>query len=137
MGIMNWKPEDATFYNLFRKSMRTPGGLCRKFGTFFMDCQYRRMLADGIFPGLEFKVAIEVSSRVGARCFYINQDIDVMVQQFSKVSSFYWLWFKYDRVRNEVEDTRSSVQEMQSCLKKLRPEIFKVIVEDRDKFNEP
>ncbi|KAI3871811.1 hypothetical protein MKW92_026291 [Papaver armeniacum] len=134
MGIMNWTPENATFYKLFRKSMRAPGGLCRKFGTHFMDCQYRRMLADGIFPGLEFKVAIEESSRVGARCFYIDQDIDDMLQQFSKVSSFYWLWFTYDRVRNEVEVTRSSVQEMQSSLKKLRPEIFKVIVEDRDKF---
>ncbi|KAI3952249.1 hypothetical protein MKW98_005944, partial [Papaver atlanticum] len=119
-GIMNWKPEDATFYKLFRKSMRAPGGLCRKFGTFFMDCQYRRMHADGIFPGLEFKVAIEESFKVGARCFYIDQDIN--------------LWFTYDRVRNEVEDTRSCVQEMQSSLKKLRLEIFKVMVEDRDKF---
>ncbi|KAI3886550.1 hypothetical protein MKW92_027285 [Papaver armeniacum] len=152
MGIMNWTPENATFYKLFRKSMRAPGGLCRKFGTFFMDCQYRRMLADGIFPGLEFKVAIEESSRVGARCFYIDQDIDVLIltffvfslvtyQQLSKVPSFDLLWKAYCDSKVCVltdfayaQCTRSFVREISGKEKKRCPDISKVIIEDRDKF---
>ncbi|XP_026393144.1 uncharacterized protein LOC113288343 isoform X2 [Papaver somniferum] len=79
------------------------------------------------------RVAMEESSRVGARCFYIDQDINVTLQQFSKVSSFYWLGFIISD-RDKVEYARSSVQEIQNTSKKLRPDLFKVMVEDRDKF---
>ncbi|RZC66050.1 hypothetical protein C5167_009746 [Papaver somniferum] len=136
MAIMEWKPEDDTsLYMLFRRSMRAAGGLCMKFVIFIESCRERRSHANGIFPGLEFKVAIEESSRVGARCFYIDQDMDVTLQQLCKVSTFYWLWSAYSTgVRGEVKYTRSFVQEMHSFQKELSPEIFKAMIEDRDKF---
>ncbi|KAI3945688.1 hypothetical protein MKW98_022962 [Papaver atlanticum] len=135
MRAMNWKPEDDTLYNLFRRSMRAPGGLCMKFGMFFPSYRYSLLHAHGVFPGLEFKVAMEESSRVGATCFYIDQDIAVTLQQLSKVSPFYLFREAYHtRVRDEVECTRSSVHEIDSFREKLRPELFEVMVEDRDKF---
>ncbi|KAI3945183.1 hypothetical protein MKW92_040690 [Papaver armeniacum] len=136
MAIMEWKPEDDTsLYMLFRRSMRAAGGLCMKFVIFIESCRERRSHANGIFPGLEFKVAMEESSRVGARCFYIDQDMDVTLQQLCKVSSFYWLWSAYSTgVRGEAKFTRSFVQEIHSFQKELSPEIFKAMIEDRDKF---
>ncbi|KAI3871813.1 hypothetical protein MKW92_026293 [Papaver armeniacum] len=136
MAIMEWKPEDDTsLYMLFRRSMRAAGGLCMKFVIFIESCRERRSHANGIIPGLEFKVAIEESSRVGARCFYIDQDMDVTLQQLCKVSSFYWLWSAYSTgVRGEAKFTRSFVQEIHSFQKELSPEIFKAMIEDRDKF---
>ncbi|KAI3973668.1 hypothetical protein MKW92_050653 [Papaver armeniacum] len=136
MAIMEWKPEDDTsLYMLFRRSMRAAGGLCMKFVIFIESCRERRSHANGIFPGLEFKVAMEESSRIGARCFYIDQDMDVTLQQLCKVSSFYWLWSAYSTgVRGEAKFTRSFVQEIHSFQKELSPEIFKAMIEDRDKF---
>ncbi|XP_026430980.1 uncharacterized protein LOC113328101 isoform X1 [Papaver somniferum] len=128
MAIMEWKPEDDTsLYMLFRRSMRAAGGLCMKFVIFIESCRERRSHANGIFPGLEFKVvAIEESSRVGARCFYIDQDMDVTLQQLCKVSSFYWLWSAYSTgVRGEAKFTRSFVQEIHSFQKELSPEILR------------
>ncbi|KAI3871810.1 hypothetical protein MKW92_026290, partial [Papaver armeniacum] len=118
---VNWKPEDDILYNLFCRSMRAPGGLCMKFGVFFLNYRYSLLHAHGIFPSLEFKVAMEESSTVGATCFYIDQDIAVMLQHLSKVSPFYLFREAYNtRVRDEVECTRSSSMVM--------------IEEDRDKF---
>ncbi|RZC66052.1 hypothetical protein C5167_009740 [Papaver somniferum] len=136
MGIMDWTPEDEISLSmLFRRSMRAAGGLCMKFVIFIESCRERRSHANGIFPGLEFKVAIEESSRVGARYFYIDQDMDVTLQQLCKVSSFYWRWDAYrTRVRDEAKCTRSFVQETHSFQKKLSPEFFEAMIEDRDKF---
>ncbi|KAI3871631.1 hypothetical protein MKW92_025389 [Papaver armeniacum] len=126
MAIMEWKPEDDTsLYMLFRRSMRAAGGLCMKFVIFIESCRERRSHANGIIPGLE----------VGARCFYIDQDMDVTLQQLCKVSSFYWLWSAYSTgVKGEAKFTRSFVQEIHSFQKELSPEIFKAMIEDRDKF---
>ncbi|RZC44182.1 hypothetical protein C5167_037130 [Papaver somniferum] len=149
-GIVDWKPEDDSLYKLFRESMRAPGGLCMKIGIFFLSCWYRRLHANGTFPGLEFKVAIEESSRVGATYFCIDQDSDVTLQQVSKVFSFNSLRKVYTRILDElkkprqmiqhhtdfidVEYTRSLVKEMGSYQKKLWPEFSEVMLEDRDKF---
>ncbi|RZC44180.1 hypothetical protein C5167_037126 [Papaver somniferum] len=149
-GLMNWKPEDDTLYKLFCRSMRSPGGLCMKVVNFIVSCWYCRLHAGGIFPGLEFKVAMEESSRVGARCSYIDQDHDVLIliffvlslvtlQQLSKVSSYGLLWKAYTRLRDEVKKsrqvikhhsdivngqyTRSNVQEIVNILKIICPEI--------------
>ncbi|KAI3945687.1 hypothetical protein MKW98_022961 [Papaver atlanticum] len=138
---MNWKPEDATLYKLFRKSIRAPGGLCMKIYIFILYYRSRQLHANGVFPGLEFKVAMEESSRVGARCFYIDQDIDVTRQQLSGVSSFDLLWKAYRDYRLSVctdfvdeKYTRSFVREISSIQKKRCPDVSKVIIEDRDKF---
>ncbi|KAI3846451.1 hypothetical protein MKW92_042923 [Papaver armeniacum] len=150
IGLMKWKPEEDTFCKLFRSSMRAPGGLCMKIYIFILNYWYHRLHADGIFPGLEFKVAMEESARVGALCICIDQDIDVTLLQLSKVSSFDLLWKAYARRRDEVkksrqtierhtdfidgEYTRSFVQEMCIFDKKLCPEISQVLIEDRDKY---
>ncbi|RZC90608.1 hypothetical protein C5167_029741 [Papaver somniferum] len=51
MKTMNWKPEDDTLYNLFHRSMTAPGGLCMKFGMFFLSYRERRLQANCIFLG--------------------------------------------------------------------------------------
>ncbi|KAI3871814.1 hypothetical protein MKW92_026294 [Papaver armeniacum] len=138
---MNKQPDNDTWYKLFRKSMVAPGGLCMKIYIFMVNCRRRRMHAYGITPGLEFKVAIEESSRVGASCFYIDQDINVTYQQLSKVPSFDLLWKAYcDSEISVLTDfahgkyTRSFVREISGKQKKRCPEMSKVIIEDRDKF---
>ncbi|RZC44183.1 hypothetical protein C5167_037128 [Papaver somniferum] len=138
---MNKQPDNDTWYKLFRKSMVTPGGLCMKIYIFLVNCRRRRMHGYGITPGLEFKVAIEESSRVGASCFYIDQDIKVTHQQLSKVPSFDLLWKAYCDSKIRVltdfaygQYTRSFVREIGGNQKKRCPDIFKVIIEDRDKF---
>ncbi|XP_026427521.1 uncharacterized protein LOC113323424 isoform X2 [Papaver somniferum] len=134
-SLMKLKPKHATLYKLFRFSMRTPGGLGVKLGMFLTNCQLRRLFAHGIFPGLDFKVAMEESSRVGARCFYIDQDIDVIDQQSPKSSLFDLLMETFcTKARGEVEYTRSYAHEMYSLHKKLFPDRYKVIIEGRDKF---
>ncbi|KAI3867268.1 hypothetical protein MKW98_001702 [Papaver atlanticum] len=126
MSLMKLKPKHATLYKLFRFSMRTPGGLGVKLGMFLTNCHHRRLFAHGIFPGLDFKVAMEESSRVGARCFYIDQDIDVINQQSPKSSFFDLLMETFCiKVRGEVEYTRSYVHEMYSLHKKLFPDRYK------------
>ncbi|KAI3889769.1 hypothetical protein MKW92_028889 [Papaver armeniacum] len=136
-GLVNWKPEEDTLYKLFRKSMRAPGGLCMKIYIFILNCRSRRLDADGILSGLEFKVAIEESSRVGARCFYIDQDIGVTCQQLSKASTFGLLWKANRDYRLSVHTdlvhekyTRSFVREISG----IQKNVSKVIIEDRDKF---
>ncbi|KAI3871809.1 hypothetical protein MKW92_026289 [Papaver armeniacum] len=109
-GLMDWKPEDDTLYKLFREAMRAPGGLCMKIGIFFLSCWYRRLHADGTFLGLEFKVAIEESSRVGATYFCIDQDNDVTLQQVSKVFSFNSLWKVYTRILDELKKPRRMIE---------------------------
>ncbi|RZC84664.1 hypothetical protein C5167_047448 [Papaver somniferum] len=122
-SLMKLKPKHATLYKLFRFSMRTPGGLGVKLGMFLTNCQLRRLFAHGIFPGLDFKVAMEESSRVGARCFYIDQDIDVIDQQSPKSSLFDLLMETFcTKARGEVEYTRSYAHEMYSLHKKLFPD---------------
>ncbi|KAI3871816.1 hypothetical protein MKW92_026296 [Papaver armeniacum] len=103
-----WGSWIGQLYMLFRRSMRAAGGLCMKFVIFIQSCEERRFHAKGIFPGMECKVAIAESSRVGARCFYIDQDMDLTLQQLCKVSSFYWRWDAY-RTRRAEEDDNSSV----------------------------
>ncbi|KAI3871812.1 hypothetical protein MKW92_026292 [Papaver armeniacum] len=138
-GAMNKQPD--TWYKLFRESMIAPGGLCMKIYIFMVNRRRRRLHAYGIFPGLEFKVAIEESSRVGASCFYIDQDINVTYQQLSKVPSFDLLWKAYCDSKVCVltdfaygQCTRSFVREISGKEKKRCPDISKVIIEDRDKF---
>ncbi|MCL7037120.1 hypothetical protein MKW94_004828, partial [Papaver nudicaule] len=140
--LMNLKPavpEDYRLYKLFCNSMRAPGGLCKKIEIFFTNCSRRRLNAKGIFRGLEFKVAIEESFRVGARCFYIDQDIDVTRQQlFKETSSFDLLRIAYRKYRSSIHPysvyQRSYVQEMNSNEKKRSPDMTKVVLEDRDKI---
>ncbi|KAI3945691.1 hypothetical protein MKW98_022965 [Papaver atlanticum] len=117
-----------------------------KVVNFIVSCWYHRLHAGGIFPGLEFKVAMEESSRVGATCVYIDQDHNVTHQQLSKVSSYGLLWKAYTRLRDEVKKsrqmidfingdyTRSNVQEIVSILKIICPKITEVMIENRDKF---
>ncbi|KAI3871630.1 hypothetical protein MKW92_025388 [Papaver armeniacum] len=90
---MNKQPDNDTWYKLFRKSMVAPGGLCMKIYIFMVNCRRRRMHAYGITPGLEFKVAIEESSRVGASCFYIDQDINVRIPTFFVFAWVYHLFY--------------------------------------------
>ncbi|XP_026390377.1 traB domain-containing protein-like [Papaver somniferum] len=141
MGAMNKQPDKDTWYKLFRKSIKAPGGLSMMIYMFMVSCRRRRLHAYGIIPGLEFKVAIEESSRVGASCFYFDQDINVTHEQLSKVPSFDLLWKAYCESRLSVHAdladekyTRSSVREVSGKQKKRCPDIFKVIIEDRDKF---
>ncbi|KAI3945685.1 hypothetical protein MKW98_022959 [Papaver atlanticum] len=138
---MNKQPDDDTWYKLFRKSMKAPDGFCMQIYIFMVNCRRRRLHSYGIFPGLECKVAIEESSRVGASCFYIDRDINVTYQQLSKVPSFDLLWKAYcDSRLSGLTDfaygkyTRSFVREISGKQKKRCPDIFKVITEDRDKF---
>ncbi|MCL7037121.1 hypothetical protein MKW94_004829 [Papaver nudicaule] len=137
--FMNQKPEDDTMYTLFCKSMRAPGGLCFKIDTFIGNCWLRRMHANGMFQGLEFKVAMEESSRVGARCVYMDQDMDAIHQKISKLSPFDLLRKAFDTLLSPTafkdEDfTRSSVRKMISIEKKHHPKTSKVMIEDRDKI---
>ncbi|MCL7037122.1 hypothetical protein MKW94_004830 [Papaver nudicaule] len=139
---MNWKAKDETLYTLFWNSLRAPGGLCTKIYMFSQNYRSHRLHTFGILPGLEFKVAMEESSRMGARCFYIDQDSAVIFQQFLKVvSSFELLQIAYDNYRANIHPdfvyekyTRSFARESNSNLKKQYPNIFKVRIEDRDKF---
>ncbi|KAI3895548.1 hypothetical protein MKW92_009174 [Papaver armeniacum] len=125
------QPDDDTWYKLFRKSIKAPGGLCRR----------RRLDAYGIIAALEFKVAMEESARVGATCFYIDQDINVTHEQLSKVPSFDLLWKAYRDYRLSADTdfadekhTRSSLRESSGKQKKRCPDISKVMIEDRDRF---
>ncbi|KAI3847977.1 hypothetical protein MKW92_021301 [Papaver armeniacum] len=133
--VMNWKPEDDAIRKVFCKSMRAPGGLCLKFGLFYLNLKLRRLRANGITPELEFKVAIEESISVEARCVYIDQDIDVMLQNFVKASPLELFRNAYNTRVKEVNGegcTRSSVRKRQSGIKELRPKLFQVMTEDRD-----
>ncbi|KAI3945694.1 hypothetical protein MKW98_022968 [Papaver atlanticum] len=91
--------------------------------------------------GFDFQVAIKESIRVKARCAYIDQDIDVMLQNFIKASPLELFRNAYNTRVREVNGegcTRSSVWKMQSGieLKKATQETllftFKVMTEDRD-----
>ncbi|KAI3836412.1 hypothetical protein MKW98_008173, partial [Papaver atlanticum] len=116
------------------------GGLCMKIGVFFQSCWYRPLHAYNIFSGLQFKVAIEGSSRVAATYFCVDQDIDVTLQRVSNVSYFNSLPKAYTRILDEHkkprqmiehhtdfidgEYTRSFVKDMDNYQKKLWPEIM-------------
>ncbi|KAI3968600.1 hypothetical protein MKW92_028130 [Papaver armeniacum] len=149
MELMKWKPGDDDLYKLCLKSMKAPGGLSMKLFSFLINLWYRRFRAGGTFPGLEFKVAMEESIRVKAECFPIDQDVRVLFQQLSELLSYDFLWRictkgseeskEMDQLLNYFTDfkdedmTRSSVREMISFLKKVFPEISRLIIEDRDK----
>ncbi|KAI3914186.1 hypothetical protein MKW92_002779 [Papaver armeniacum] len=121
--LLEWRSKDDNLYTLYLESKRARAGLSTK-------------------------VAMEEASRVGAGCFFIDQDDDVTMQQLSTVSSDS-IWQSHENERYVVEAyerfvkaneqlekegyTRSLVQEVQSSAKDLFPERFKVIVEDRDK----
>ncbi|OVA16866.1 Pheromone shutdown [Macleaya cordata] len=153
MTLQNWKPENDSLYRMYLNSMRVPGGLCMKIGMFILNLWYRQLEADGIFAGQEFKVAIEESARVKARCFAIDQDIGVLLHQLSKILSFDLLrgslikaWDLSEKLEqcysfySDFSDgsynslTRSSVREISGTLREISPEIFKVLADDRDKL---
>ncbi|KAI3991916.1 hypothetical protein MKX01_012861 [Papaver californicum] len=153
MGLIKWKPGDDDLYKLCLKSIKAPGGLCMKLFSFIINLWYRRLRASGIFPGLEFKVAMEEAFRVKAECFYIDQDVRVLFQQLSKLLSYDFLRRMCTRVSEESKEmdqllnyytdfkdgdftrvTRSSVREIISFQKKVFPEISRLIIEDRDKI---
>ncbi|KAI3871815.1 hypothetical protein MKW92_026295 [Papaver armeniacum] len=135
------QPDNDTWYKLFRNSIKAPGGLSMKIYKFMLSCRRRRLDAYGIIAGLEFKVAMEESAKLGATCFYIDQDINVTHEQLSKVPSFDLLWKAYREYRLSADTdfadekhTRSSVRESSGKQKKRCPDIAKVMIEDRDNF---
>ncbi|KAI3906831.1 hypothetical protein MKW92_010646 [Papaver armeniacum] len=69
------------------------------------------MRADGKLPGLEFKVAVEEASRVGARCALIDQDYKLTLEKVAKASSWKVIWNSL-RIGDykDIECTRSYVQ---------------------------
>ncbi|MCL7025209.1 hypothetical protein MKW94_027805 [Papaver nudicaule] len=126
--------DDVTLLDMLYGSMMCPWGLSMKIGVFAEGCWDRKLRANGILQGLEFKVAIQESSRLGARCVLIDQDCNVTYSKISKVFSWGMLWNSLFADHKDIEYTRSSVQEMTGLMKKHHPEYTKVLVDERDKF---
>ncbi|KAI3944237.1 hypothetical protein MKW98_016467 [Papaver atlanticum] len=122
---MNRNREDVTLFDLLCQSMSVPGGLRTKFGSFAMSFSLRQMRADGKLPGLEFKVAMEEASRVGARCALIDQDVNLTLKKVAKVSSWKLLWsiLRTDDYK-DTECTRSFVHKDNILGKKTLSEDF-------------
>ncbi|KAI3926149.1 hypothetical protein MKW98_028285 [Papaver atlanticum] len=136
---LEWRSEDDNLYTLYPESKRARGGLSMKVGMFIHNC-FHLWRGEIIPSNCEFRVAMEEASRVGAGCYFIDQNIDVFGQQL------YNLLISSDSIQQsnerfleaqkqiKYEDfTRSSNQELNSFLKDVCPEIFKVLVEDIDK----
>ncbi|XP_026449321.1 uncharacterized protein LOC113349562 isoform X2 [Papaver somniferum] len=108
---MNHNREYVTLFDLLCRSMSAPRGLRMKFGRFAMGFSQRQMHADDKIPGLEFKVAVEEASRVGARCSLIDQDVNLILEKVAKASSWKVIW---DSLRTDgyqdTEYTRSYVK---------------------------
>ncbi|MCL7024608.1 hypothetical protein MKW94_023742 [Papaver nudicaule] len=135
VGIMTTSlKDDVTLLDMLYGSMMVPWGLSMKIAIFALGCWDRQLRAKGILQGLEFKVAIQESSRVGARCVLIDQDWNVTYNKVSKVFSWGLLWNSLLADYKDIEYTRSSVKEMTSLSTKHYPEFEKVLVDDRDKF---
>ncbi|MCL7023686.1 hypothetical protein MKW94_017502, partial [Papaver nudicaule] len=81
----------------------------------------------------EFRVAMEEASRVGAVCSFIDQDINVTLQQLHDVMSSDSMRRSHEIVTELYEDfTRSNIQERRSIWRVVSPVTFKVLLEDRD-----
>ncbi|XP_026450991.1 uncharacterized protein LOC113351169 [Papaver somniferum] len=117
---MNHNREEVTLFDLLCQSMSSPGGLRMKLGRFAISCPERQMRADGKLPGLEFKVAVEEASTVGARCALIDQDINLTLEKVAKASSWKLIWNSLRT--DDYEDTEYTRS------------YFKVLTEDRDTF---
>ncbi|KAI3933136.1 hypothetical protein MKW92_002292 [Papaver armeniacum] len=118
--------EDVTLLDILYRSMTAPWGLRMKIGMFAVDCWNRQLRADGILQVLEFKVAIQESSKLGARCVLMDQDHNVTNEKISEVLSWNLLWNcllgDYKDLFTTEYATRSSVQEEISLMKKQNPE---------------
>ncbi|KAI3914188.1 hypothetical protein MKW92_002781, partial [Papaver armeniacum] len=136
--LLEWRSEDDNLYTLYLESKRARGGLSMKVGMFIRNCLHlwRREV---IPPHHEFWVAMQESSRVGAECFFIDQDDDVTEQQLSNLISFDPDPYDNERLAEAYEQlekegyTRSATKELLSVEKDVFPEDYKVTIEDRDK----
>ncbi|XP_026413416.1 uncharacterized protein LOC113309222 [Papaver somniferum] len=79
------------------------------------------------------KVAMEEASRIRARCFPIDEDIDVTLEKISKVFSWVLLW-KQLSANASKDYTRASYREYIANERKNYPEFVKVVDDDREKF---
>ncbi|KAI3914189.1 hypothetical protein MKW92_002782, partial [Papaver armeniacum] len=136
---LEWISEDDDLLTFYEESRRARGGVSTKVGMFVHNCLH--LLRGEVRPSnSEFRVAMEEASRVGAGCFFIDQNIDVTIQRFRSVSSDLIRQFNENERVNEGYElmrkegyTRSSIHELQSIEKDVYPEIIKVMLEDRDK----
>ncbi|MCL7050538.1 hypothetical protein MKW94_029381, partial [Papaver nudicaule] len=140
--LMERISKDDNLYTLYRKSRRAQGGRSTKVGLFIRN--YLQLLRGEVIPANnEFRVAMENASRMGAGCFFIDQNFDLMNQKLvNLVKSSDSIRQSFERVleayRQKNKDTvlyatRSSAQELNRFWKDVSPETFRILVEDRDK----
>ncbi|MCL7042247.1 hypothetical protein MKW94_024205 [Papaver nudicaule] len=76
MDFMEHPSADDNLYTLYLQSKRARGGLSIKVGVFIRNCLH--LLRGEVMPSnSEFRVAMQEASRLGAGCFYIDQNYDV------------------------------------------------------------
>ncbi|XP_026413104.1 traB domain-containing protein-like [Papaver somniferum] len=129
--LKNSETEDVNLFKVFCNCMLRPGKLPMKIHLFAEACWKLRLQAACIDSGLEFKVAMQEASKIRARCFFIDEDIDVTYEKMSKVFSWVLLW---EHLFAEVDYTRASLREDKANEKKQYPEFMKVVDDDREKF---
>ncbi|KAI3926154.1 hypothetical protein MKW98_028290 [Papaver atlanticum] len=137
--LLELRSVDDNLYTLYLGSKRARGGLSTKVGMFVRNLLHL-WRGEILAPNCEFWVAMEEASRVGAGCFFIDQDEDVtdeqlfnLVRSSESICQSHKRVIKADRKKKEEDYTRSPYQELNSYWKDVSPETFKVIVEDRDK----
>ncbi|KAI3871817.1 hypothetical protein MKW92_026297 [Papaver armeniacum] len=136
----DWIPENKSWYSLFLRSMRTPGGLVNKIIMFLKNVEELRQQEEEDDIGPDFKVAMEESLKVE-----IGQDLDDMVQQLDSfhipsrilcqrckaINTFDKLKFLFISFFTET-GSRPYMREDNRCSRILLSESHKVKVEDED-----
>ncbi|KAI3945680.1 hypothetical protein MKW98_022954 [Papaver atlanticum] len=141
----DWIPANKSWYSLFLRSMRTPGGLINKIIMFLKNVEELRQQEEEDDIGPDFKVAMEESLKVEAKLVSIGHDLDDIVKQVDgfhiplkiiyqrckAINTFDKLKFLFVIFFTET-GSRPYIREDNRCSRALISESHKVKVEDED-----
>ncbi|RZC66053.1 hypothetical protein C5167_009739 [Papaver somniferum] len=145
-AFRDWIPANKSWYSLFLRSMRTPGGLVNKIIMFLKNVEDLRQQEEEDDIGPDFKVAMEESLKVEAKLVSIGHDLDDIVQQldsfdhiplrilyqrFKAINTFDKLKFLFISFFSET-GSRPNMREDNRFSRLLLSERHKVKVEDED-----
>ena len=134
------KPNRIRIYDIKRVGIK--GFICSLIGA-WAEKKLGKMV--GVAPGSEMKIAVRLAKKHGIRIALIDQDIEITLKRFSKSLTWKEKWnFFVDVVKaifvrkNVIEfdltkvPSRKVIKKLVGQVKKRYPNIYKVLIEERN-----
>ncbi|MCL7033346.1 hypothetical protein MKW94_013560 [Papaver nudicaule] len=127
---------DEGWFRMFLRSVRSPGGLQHKINELRINIKERQLQADGIIRGEEFEVAIEECLKLKAKLVPIDREVGYFHIEIPwKVSFQRYMALRKEPSKEHLmeEGSRSYVRESTRVGRIHCPELYQLLIENRDK----